>query len=64
MRVREHVDLWLHGFAMLHQDSSLVPYFRPGYRERLMGERQRANATTLLDAHGDRLRQRLAANPR
>ena len=28
---REHVDLWLHGFAMLQDDQSLVPYFRLGY---------------------------------
>lgn len=63
LRVREHVDLWLHGFALLHQDSTLVPYFRPGYRDRVLAERRSRGLTTLLDTNGDRLRARLAANP-
>lgn len=63
LRVREHVDLWLHGFALLHQDSTLVPYFRPGYRDRVLAERRNRGLTTLLDANGDRLRARLATNP-
>lgn len=62
LRVREHVDLWLHGFAMLSSDSSLIPYFRPGYRDRLSAERRRANLTTLLDANAERLRSRLQAS--
>ena len=32
---REHVDLWLHGYAMLQRDTARVPFFRRGYRERL-----------------------------
>lgn len=63
LRVREHVDLWLHGFALLHQDSTLIPYFRPSYRTRVLAERQQRGVTTLLDANQDRLRSRLAANP-
>ncbi len=56
---REHVDLWLHGFAMLQADSSLVPYFRLDYRDQIAGARRQ----TLLDANHDRLRQRAAENP-
>src|SRR5262245_15871069 len=32
---RSHVDLWLHGYAMLLRDSAKVPVFRPGYRDRV-----------------------------
>lgn len=61
LRVREHVDLWLHGFVLVHEDSSLVPYYRPGYRQRVSAAR--GGVTTTLDARADDLRARLAANP-
>ena len=64
LRTREHVDLWLHGFALLMQDSSAVPIFRRGYRAEVQAARTRAAATTQLDAERDRLQARLAANPR
>ena len=35
VKTREHVDLWLHGFALLSNDSSAVPLFRRGYRDDL-----------------------------
>jgi hypothetical protein len=63
VRVREHVDLWLHGYALLWPDSSLVPYFRPGYRDGLLNVRQGQRLTTQLDANAARLRARLQANP-
>ena len=62
LRTREHVDLWLHGFAMLMDDTAQVPIFRRGYRAAVQAAR--GNTTTQLDAERDRLRQRLAANPR
>lgn len=55
---REHVDLWLHGFAMITQDTTLIPYFRRGYKAELLGVRARANAVTLLDANRDKLAAR------
>ena len=62
LRTREHVDLWLHGFAMLMDDTAQVPIFRRGYRA--AAQAARGNTATQLDAERDRLRQRLAANPR
>src|SRR6266540_5317314 len=62
VKTREHVDLWLHGFAMLQADTALVPYFRRGYVSEMQSLRSRANATTQLDANRDRLRSRLAIN--
>lgn len=63
LRVRAHIDLWLHGFALLHRDSTLVPYFRPDYAQRVADERQRRGLTTLFDTYASRLRERLVANP-
>lgn len=60
---REHVDLWLHGFAMLQADSSLVPYFRLDYRDMASGARRQGAVTSLFDANQGRLRQRVAENP-
>ena len=63
IKTREHVDLWLHGFAMLTTDSAHVPFFRRGYRDQMVVLKNRANVTTLLDANRDKLRARFAANP-
>ena len=62
IRTREHVDLWLHGFGMLADDTARVPWFRRGYRDEMVVLKNRANVTTLLDANRDRLRARFAAN--
>jgi hypothetical protein len=64
IRTREHVDLWLHGIALLTDDTSRVTLFRRGYAEELRVARRTANVTTRLDAERDRLRSRFAANPR
>lgn len=61
---RLHIDLWLHGFAMLQDDTTLVPYFRRDYRQRMTEVKRRAKAMTQLDVERDRLRAMLAANPR
>ncbi len=62
VRTRENVDLWLHGFALLQTDSSLVPYFRRGYRDELTTLKNRAKVTTQLDVNSDRLQSQVAAN--
>jgi hypothetical protein len=60
---RKHVDLWLHGYAMLLRDTSTVPVFRRGYREQVQAAKSRRNVTTLLDANRDRLQSRLSLSP-
>ena len=63
IRTRDHVDLWLHGFAILQTDSTRVPFFRRGYRDSVLAQRGRANVTTLIDANRDRLAARFIAFP-
>src|SRR5687768_11817979 len=57
---QHHVDLWLHGFALIQDDTTLVPYFRRGYRAEITDLKRRANASTQLDANMTRLRERFA----
>ena len=63
VRTREHVDLWLHSYALLTSDTTLVPYFRPGYRDRLLAVRRQRGVSTQLDANRAKLFERLAVNP-
>ena len=60
---RKHVDLWLHGYAMLLRDTSTIPVFRRGYREKLQAAKTQRNVTTMLDANRDRLQSRLSLSP-
>jgi hypothetical protein len=57
------LDLWLHGHAMVQQDTTQVPYFRRGYREIVAASKSSRGATTQLDANAEELRRGLAANP-
>jgi hypothetical protein len=59
---RYQVDFWLHGYAMLQDDTTLVPYFKPGYRDSIVAFKKRGNITTQLDAHRDSLRAMLSGN--
>jgi hypothetical protein len=63
IKTREHVDLWLHGFAMLQEDTTFVPFFRRGYSTDMIVLKNKANVVSQLDANRDKLRARLAANP-
>ncbi|MGI9076443.1 MAG: hypothetical protein ACR2G6_03800 [Gemmatimonadaceae bacterium] len=60
---RLHIDLWLHGYAMVQEDTTLIPFFKRGYAERMRTLKSRANATTQLELNRERLRARLALNP-
>ena len=60
---REHVDLWLHSFALLQEDSSRVPFFRRGYRDSVLAQRKRANVTSMIDVNRDKLAARFVAFP-
>jgi hypothetical protein len=62
-RTREHVDLWLHSYALLAPDTNLVPYFRRGYRDRLLRLRRQHGVSTLLEDSRTRLLARLDVNP-
>jgi hypothetical protein len=63
IKTREHVDLWLHGFAMVQPDSARVPLFRRGYRDQLVVARNSGNVRTLLDTNRDALARRFTTNP-
>jgi hypothetical protein len=63
VKTREHVDLWLHGYALLQEDTTFVPFFRRGYGTDMTVLKNRANVVSQLDANRDRLRARLTANP-
>ncbi|MGI8619200.1 MAG: hypothetical protein ACR2L6_08920 [Gemmatimonadaceae bacterium] len=63
IRTREHLDTWLHGYAMIQDDTSLVPLFRRGYKAEMQAVRTRANISTQLDANMAALRARFVINP-
>jgi hypothetical protein len=63
LRTREHVDVWLHGYAMLTTDSMLVPYFERGYRDRMAALRRQRGITTMLDNSRERLVERIRVQP-
>ena len=63
VRTREHLDLWLHGYAMIQDDTSLVPYFKRGYKAEMQAVRARMNVATQLDANMEALRARFVVNP-
>jgi hypothetical protein len=63
VRSREHVDLWLHSYALLAPDTVLVPYYRRGYRDRLFALRRQHGVSTLLDTNRARLQRGIMATP-
>ena len=63
VRTTEHVDVWLHSYAMVTRDTTLVPYFRRGYRDRMVTLRRQRGVTTLLDTDREKLLARIAVNP-
>ena len=63
INTREHLDLWLHGYALIQEDTALVPLFRRGYKAEMQAIRSRATITTQLDANMEQLRARFVINP-
>jgi hypothetical protein len=63
VKTREHIDLWLHGFAMIEDDTSQVPLFQRGYRDDITVLKNKADVLTKLDSTRDQLRARFALNP-
>ena len=60
---RDHLDLWLHGYAMLTRDTATVPYFERGYRARMIPLKSKRNVLTQLDANKEKLSARFVTNP-
>jgi len=58
-----HIDLWLHSFALISDDTSAVPLFKRGYRDSIVAVRNRSNVLTSLDANRATLSRRLTTNP-
>lgn len=59
----EHIDLWLHGYALLTSDTARVPLFRRGYRQSMLDLRSKRGVYTQLDANMDKLQARFRTNP-
>lgn len=59
----EHVDLWLHGFAMLTSDTGHVPFFARGYKQEITALKRQKSVVTQLDANQQQLSARFVANP-
>ena len=63
VRTGEHVDLWLHSYALLTTDSNFVPYFRRGYKDKVVALRRQRGISTLLDTSRPKLLERINVNP-
>ncbi len=63
VKTREATDAWLHAFAMVSQDTTIVPYFKRGYRDQMIVIKNRGNVLSNLDVNKDRLQSGLARNP-
>lgn len=58
-----HVDLWLHGFAVLQADTTAIPFFRRAYRDSIAAAKARLGVMTLLDANRERLSGQFVSTP-
>ncbi len=64
VKTRYVVDLWLHGYAMLVDDTSRTPIFRLDYRDAMIVAKNSRNITSQLDDNAEALRRGLRVNPR
>ena len=63
IKTREHVDLWLHAFAMITEDDATVPLFARGYRDAMTVTKNSRQFYTKLDEGRADLSRRYKANP-
>lgn len=49
IKTAEHVDLWLHAFALVSNDSARMPLYRRGYRDSLVVVKNRLGVFSSLD---------------
>jgi len=59
VRTAEHIDLWLHAFALISEDTARVRLYRNGYRDSLVVVKNQRNVLTSLDANRAVLAKRL-----
>ncbi len=64
IKTREHVDLWLHGFALITSDTSSIPLFRRGYRDSLVVLRNQSQLVTRLDSFSRSLQRGMSSPQR
>lgn len=62
VKTLQHVDLWLHAFAVLSDDSATVPLYRRGYRDSITVVKNQRNLLTALDANRATLEKGLQRN--
>lgn len=63
VKTREHVDLWLHGYALLVDDTATVPLFAREYRDRLLIAKNQRGVLTALDSLRPALATTLRTRP-
>jgi hypothetical protein len=63
LKTREHVDLWLHGWALVLDDSADVPLFRSGWADSTTVLKNSRGVVTALDTSLVWLRRELRRNP-
>ena len=63
VKTREHVDLWLHGYALLLDDTATVPLFAREYRDRLLIAKNQRGVLTALDSLRPNLATTLRTRP-
>ncbi len=59
VRTAEHIDLWLHAFSLISEDTAQVRLYRRGYRDSLVVVKNQRNLLTSLDANRATLVKRL-----
>lgn len=63
VKTREHVDLWLHGFALISEDTVTVPLYARGYAEHVTIEKNKRGLYTALDSARSSLAATLRTRP-
>jgi len=63
VKSREHVDLWLHGFALLMTDTAAVPLFARDYAQHVTIEKNRRGVYSALDSARSQLQASLRQRP-
>jgi hypothetical protein len=64
VKTAAHVDVWLHAFALVTNDTALVPLFKRGYRDSLTVIKNRLGLYTSLDSNRVSLTKGIVITPR